>query len=98
MEKVSTVFDYLTNIYMARNVPHPGRILSLNKRQTRYLALQNQINFYFPHNNLGEHWGEALILGLSAVAGMIKTLASVSSATPSSVCNWPKSGTVYRVR
>ncbi len=47
-----------------------------NKRQSQYLALQNQINPHFLYNTLEAIRSEALIGGLNGVADMCETLAN----------------------
>lgn len=47
-----------------------------NKRQSQYLALQNQINPHFLYNTLEAIRSEALIGGLQTVADMSETLAN----------------------
>lgn len=47
-----------------------------NRRQSQYLALQNQINPHFLYNTLEAIRSEALIGGLNGVADMCETLAN----------------------
>jgi two-component system sensor histidine kinase YesM len=51
-------------------------LLTANRKQAQYLALQNQINPHFLYNTLEGIRGEAIAEGLDNVATMVETLAS----------------------
>lgn len=65
----------------------PSKTFQLNKRQAQYLALQNQINPHFLYNTLESIRSEALLAGLSSVAGMTEALARFFRYTISKVEN-----------
>lgn len=60
-------------------------LLKLDKRQTQYLAPQNQINSYFLYNILESIRSETLVAGLTSVAGMMEALATFFHYTISKV-------------
>ena len=64
-----------------------ARVLTLNKRQAQYLALQNQINPHFLYNTLESIRSEARIAGVDSVADMTEALASFFRYTISKVEN-----------
>lgn len=64
-----------------------SRVLSLNKRQAQYLALQNQINPHFLYNTLESIRSEAILAGVEDVADMTEALASFFRYTISKVEN-----------
>ncbi|MEY8389357.1 sensor histidine kinase [Oscillospiraceae bacterium 38-13] len=68
-----------------RGMPDSSELMKLNKRQAQYLALQNQINPHFLYNTLESIRSEALVAGLTALAGMTEALASFFRYTISKV-------------
>ena len=64
-----------------------SKLLSLNKRQAQYLALQNQINPHFLYNTLESIRSEALLSGLDTVADMTEALSVFFRYTISKVEN-----------
>lgn len=64
-----------------------SKLLTINKRQAQYLALQNQINPHFLYNTLESIRSEALISGLDSVAEMTEALALFFRYTISKVEN-----------
>ena len=69
------------------NIMNSAELLSMNKRQAQYLALQNQINPHFLYNTLESIRSEALLSGLLSVADMTEALASFFRYTISKVEN-----------
>lgn len=64
-----------------------SKLLTLNKRQAQYLALQNQINPHFLYNTLESIRSEALLAGLDTVADMTEALSVFFRYTISKVEN-----------
>lgn len=69
------------------DIMNSAELLSMNKRQAQYLALQNQINPHFLYNTLESIRSEALLSGLVSVADMTEALASFFRYTISKVEN-----------
>ncbi len=74
-------------ILRVQEIMSSSQILSINKRQAQYLALQNQINPHFLYNTLESIRSEALIAGLDSVADMTEALATFFRYTISKVEN-----------
>ena len=74
-------FDRLAKMMNSRD------LVSLNRRQAQYLALQNQINPHFLYNTLDSIRSEAVLAGLDTVADMTEALAVFFRYTISKVEN-----------
>jgi Predicted signal transduction protein with a C-terminal ATPase domain len=70
-----------------RELLNSNKLISDNKRQAQYLALQNQINPHFLYNTLEGIRGEALCAGLETVAQMTEALATFFRYTISNLEN-----------
>ena len=62
-------------------------LLTISKKQAKYIALQNQINPHFLYNTLEGIRSEALMAGVGTVADMTETLAKFFRYTISKVEN-----------
>lgn len=62
-------------------------LISVSKKQSEYLALQNQINPHFLYNTLEGIRGEALSAGVTSIAEMTEALATFFRYTISNVEN-----------